>query len=192
MVELSNIWFYTLSTSAQVLAAIVGIFAVFVVYKLQGLTSFIEDVRTATIKILPYIINNVRDYKCKYTVAELEVKSDRELIAIFKESLDLLKTNREGFGVITYSTKSGIFPEKYYDFNDNTFDFYNILIGKKEQILERLKESIALGLVLISTCIIELTFTKTFINFNVLFLTSLSIVFYFTSIAKNIYFISTK
>jgi len=189
MIELTNIWFYTLSASAQTLAALVGIFAVFVVYKLQGLSHSLEDVRIITVKILSYVSCNIENFP-KYNMEELNVKFDRELISIFNEILKVLKSEPQRVGVKSHALRSNIFPEKYYDLNDETKIYYEKKVELKEDIYKRLKENLILGFFLISFCILELSFTYYFIDFKVLLITSIAIVLYMISIFKNIYFIS--
>ncbi|MFA6306244.1 MAG: hypothetical protein WCV70_00250 [Patescibacteria group bacterium] len=191
MTELVNIWFYTLSTSAQVLAALVGLFAVFVVYKLQGLSSSLEDVRNITVKILSHFSLNTTDFT-KYSEEMLGVKSDRELILVFNKILEVRDKEPDKLGIKSYPIKSNLFQEKYYNLNNETKTYYEKKVELKEDIYKRLKESLIFGFILISVCILELSFTNYLVNFKVLFFTSIAIVLYMISILKNIYLISAS
>ncbi|BFT94965.1 MAG: hypothetical protein MNSN_01650 [Minisyncoccus archaeiphilus] len=55
MIDTANIWFYSLSTSAQVMAGIFGLFAVFVIFKLGDINQKITDSRN-------YLLNFYSDY----------------------------------------------------------------------------------------------------------------------------------
>ena len=192
MNELTTIWFYTLSTSAQVLAALVGLFAIFVVYKLQGLNPALEDVRAALIKILPYISSNINNFGRRNTIEELDLKSDRELISIFDEILEVQKTEPQRLQIKSHPIKSGLFPEKYYDLNNQTKTYYETKAASKQDILSRLKKSLIFGFVLITFCVLELSFTMYLIDIKVLFLTSVAVAVYMMLIIKNVYLISTS
>lgn len=103
--ETSNIWFYSLSTSAQVMAAIFGLFAVFVIFKLNVIDESIErkkkkitqvsslcdqlelySVEDLIIETKKVYIKNSTEHKTALRIEEL-IKERKEIIDSLKLSL---------------------------------------------------------------------------------------------------------
>ena len=190
-----NVWFYTLSSTSQVLAAIVGIFAVLVVYKLQGLKPFLQEARFALIKIIPYISRNLKKEsdarkKICYSEIELEICSYEEICEKFEILLSELKRDGNQFEVKTHPVKSSLFSEKFYDINDDTMRFFRTLVGQQKEIFARLKVTTFLGFILITFGLFGIVLTDYIADLKTLVLSIIAVVFYFVYISINIYKIS--
>jgi len=124
-----DIWFYTFSSAAQVMAALVGLFAVFVVYKIQDFSQLINEARSALSRLLPYVSANIGGGQIPAHV--MMEMSDEETLEKFAEILALHTRNNsfnstERVGNMTFTV------------DDTTYDYCFKLINKKKRILQRL------------------------------------------------------
>lgn len=71
-----NTWYYTLSTISQTLAAILGLAAVFVVLRLQGLIKNISDYRGRAIDVLRVKEKHIQSYKIPQSITIKEILED--------------------------------------------------------------------------------------------------------------------
>lgn len=71
-----NTWYYTLSTISQTLAAILGLAAVFVVLRLQGLIKNISDYRGRAIDILRVKERHIQSYNIPQSITIKEILED--------------------------------------------------------------------------------------------------------------------
>ena len=187
---IDNIWFYTLSTSAQVLSALAGLFAVFVVWKIQDIEKYTLEIRDAIYKIIPYLSGNISNYEVK-RLDDLFVMGDDELLSIFSEMLDIKNKEPERVGIPSYvvSGNSAI----SYSLDNRTEYLYKNSIDKKYSILKSLKNVLILNFTVISACILYLTFSS-LINekFLILIIVSLGVLACLYVISRSIYKITIK
>lgn len=187
---MDNIWFYTLSTSAQVLASLAGLFAVFVVWKIQDFEKYINEVRYAILRIMPYLSNTVKDYEMK-KIDELFFMTDLELLSIFSEVLEIKEKQPER---ITYEP-AVITTENQisYSLDDKTRYLYKKNIDKKNDIIEILKNILIINFAVISVCVLALTFSSLiYEKFIILIIISIAVIFCLYVISRGIYRIILK
>ncbi|HVV14915.1 MAG TPA: hypothetical protein VHD55_00720 [Candidatus Paceibacterota bacterium] len=145
-----NIWFYTFSTAAQVMAALAGLFAVFVVYKIQDFSQLIKDARSSLSRLIPYnSANTGGDTISKQEVLDM---TDRELVTTLAELL-VLETSQNG---AFFSGHSETIDGTTIAVNSNTYDYFAALVDKKERILKRLIFVLGLSLGTICVCLVSL------------------------------------
>lgn len=167
----TNVWYYTLSTIAQVLAAVTGLFAVFVVWKVQESSVLLTEFRSASIRMLSYVSSNIKDYT-PHTLQELFFTSDKNILVIFKKILDI--KNESGLSV-NESIRSNILA-LHYSIDENTYLFYKDLVDKKDSIIQDLKNILILNFLTIVGSVMALIFSvKVTYNTYILYL-----VFFFT------------
>jgi hypothetical protein len=148
-----NIWFYTFSTAAQVMAALAGLFAVFVVYKIQDFSQLIKDVRSSLSRLIPYTSANTGgDTISKQQVLDM---SDRELVMTVAELLVLETSQNTAFFGGSSETVDGT----TIAVNSSTYDYFRALVDRKERILKRLIFVLGLSLGTICICLISLVLT---------------------------------
>lgn len=147
----SNIWFYTYSTSAQVIAALVGLFAVFVVYKIQNSSSALSEAKLALSRLLPYVSPNSGGER--FTQERMAEMDEKEMLQIFGELLVLRGSENEVF--FQYIEQVG---ENRYSINDTTYNYFSKLVKKKSDILEKLIYMLLLSFFSISISICSLVF----------------------------------
>ena len=80
---LDNTWYYTLSTTAQVFAAIMGLYSVFVIFKIEKINEFLEELRS----ILINIIASVETHKNINSKPKKELIDEQTLIKLSDEEL---------------------------------------------------------------------------------------------------------
>jgi len=170
----NNIWFYTLSTISQTTAAIIGLFAVFVVFKMDKINKSITDLRGPII----HMISNGESMKY------LQISNQQ----VYSEALKFFEKTpsaRSAFGW----TSDEVGP---ITINRDNIYIFKDLIEKKENILSKLKWSIFFCTASIILSIYLLTFSTFFIIYNYIILPTLFIVTFFGIIftVKNIYEIS--
>lgn len=183
----ANIWFYTFSTTAQVMAALAGLFAVFVVYKIQDFSQSINDARSSLSRLISYTSPNVGGDPI--SIEALVQMPDQELVATFAELL-VLQTpqnvnfftgNTERIGNVTFSV------------NSHTYDYFSAIVSKKERILHRLIFVLALSLSAIAIALIALVFTEKLVTRKWFILGALVFFLYVLwTIGKNIYQITIE
>jgi hypothetical protein len=146
----TGIWFYTFSTAAQVMAALVGLFAVFVVYKIQDFSQVLGEARSALSSIIPYFSANTKGYEL-ITVQDFVHLSDKEILQTFAELLAL-----KSFTSSNYYTTIGRIS---FSLDDTTYDYFARLVNKKSRILRRLLIVLILCLSAIALSLIALMLT---------------------------------
>jgi hypothetical protein len=153
------IWFYSLSTTAQVLAALTGLFAVFVVFKLQSLSSNFEDVKAG-------VANLVKNYS-KYhpdgaiSLNDIFSLSDKELLEKFDVFLKHyeIKSDTDHNSLLLGSGGQSPLYGINYSFDRETFALYKTLVLQKQSILKALTDVLSLSSISILTSIIFLSST---------------------------------
>lgn len=186
---MDNIWFYTLSTSAQVLASLAGLFAVFVVWKIQDFGKMLFETRLAVIRLLNYISPNTKDYKI-LRLDILHKMPDQELFKEFDELLSIQTKEPSRISASETIRGDSMVP---YSLNEFTKDFYKSQIEKKESILKNLKNILIMNFAVISVCILALTFSNLiYCKFTVLTVISVGVLFCLYLISRGIYKITVK
>ena len=147
-----SIWFYTFSTAAQVIAALIGLFAVFVVYKIQDSTKLFDDARFALSRLIPTVSSNV-DGPERVTREEFNLMSDREILESFAR---LLFFENEGNLLISHENINNV----SFQINRTTYDYVFKLLTKKNAILRKFVSTLALSFSAITLCLISLVLTS--------------------------------
>lgn len=183
----ANIWFYTFSTAAQVMAALAGLFAVFVVYKIQDFSGLISDARSSLARLMSYTSPNVGGDPI--TVEDITQMGDREMVMTLAELL-VLQTPQNGHFFTGNSERVGNIN---FSVSGHTYDYFSALVQKKEQILRRLIFVLALSLGAIGVALTALVMTNYLLDFKWFIWAALAL-FLFTLgvIGKNIYDITIK
>lgn len=151
--DYNNIWFYTLSTSAQVLAALAGLFAVFVVWKVQDFEKILSESRLAIIQIVSFLSANTKNFNA-VRLESLYSMSDSEILKVFSELL-IIKNNEPGRISVGQTIKGDSLIS--YSLDNFTEDLYRNHINKKLNILKDLKIILILNFLVMSLCILCLT-----------------------------------
>jgi len=160
-IDISSIWFYTFSTSAQVMAALVGLFAVFVVYKIQDFGETLTQTRYAAIRIITYSSANTKDYTRVFKQDTVSM-SDFQILEKFSE---LLKIKQEEPQRISASENFSI-ETINYALDDQTYFFYQTLVLKRQNILSQFKLVLILTLASVALSLIALVMTNFLIIYN--------------------------
>lgn len=188
---MANIWFYTLSTSAQVLAALAGLFAVFVVWRVQDFESNLSEARYAVIKIISGYPNSIGGYEA-VSLEKLYLMSDLEILNKFS---DLLIASKSGDAAISGASHhlTGENTLITYTLNEFTELLFRKQVNKKNSILENLKYVLIVNFLVISLCIVALTFSD-FVCSKLIVLTIISalVMFCLYLIGSRIYRITSK
>ena len=186
---MDNIWFYTLSTSAQVLAALAGIFAVFVVWKIQDFEKILSETRLAVIKLFSYASANTKDYET-IKLETLYSMTDSELLDKFSELLSI-KINEPSRISVSETIRSENLI--HYSLDEFTKNLYHTHINKKLNILKDLKNILVVNFLVISICIITLTFSNIiYYKFLILIIISLAVLLCLYLISSGIYRITVR
>lgn len=154
---MNNIWFYTLSSISQVLAATMGVFAVFVIFKLDKINEVIDEYKKFTFRAIP-----IEDKKNSYNYYELEIDKIIEMGEKFIKSEDF---KNQAFGG---NNEVGSFV-----FGENTILLLKKLISKKENIINKLKINLITSILTISASLFLLVFTQIFSEKNYLIVLSI-------------------
>jgi len=90
---LDNTWYYTLSTTAQVFAAILGLYSVFVIFKIERINEFIEELRSVLINIIASVETqkNIKPGKRIVDEQTLIVLSNEELLLRLEQNIKVAK-----------------------------------------------------------------------------------------------------
>ena len=187
--DFSNIWFYTLSTSAQVLAALAGLFAVFAVWKMQDSDKILSEARLAIVQIVSYISGNTEGYEAK-RLESLYLMTNSEILEIFSELLSIKKEAPQRVSVSERIRGDNLISYSLDDFTEN---LYRGHISKKLNILKDLKYILIANFSAIGICILGLTFSN-FISCKQIFLPiiSLGVLYCLYLIGKGIYVITSE
>jgi hypothetical protein len=152
MENLPNIWFYTFSTVAQVMAASVGLFAVFVVYRIQDFSNELDMSRQRIVSMLSYVSANTEGFD-NINKKDLVLGDDFLILRSFRSLLDYVRENPGKLNIIQIG------------FDEDAYEFFEGLVLLKEDILLQLKEVVTFGfgIIIISVLLLagtELTITK--------------------------------
>ena len=129
----NNTWFYTLSTIAQVMAAIAGLFAVFVVFRTDKLNNHLTEFRAMVVGAVHIDGHQVFQMP------------DKDLLQKGREYLESEVAKNES---MSFSGELGSFT-----FGKETLDIFEKLNNGKDDILNKLKWAIVLSLSCISVSI---------------------------------------
>lgn len=154
----TSIWFYTFSTAAQVMSALIGLFAVFVVYKIQDSSQLLNEARFALSKLLPYVSTNTEGPD-PITSEEISLLSDKELLETLAELL-IFETNERPF-VHNAETVGNI----TFSINRTTYDYVSRLVVKKKRILSKMAYTLAFSISEIALCLVALVYTQQLIQY---------------------------
>ena len=159
-----NIWFYTLSTISQTLAAILGLAAVFVVLRLQGLVKNINDYKSRAVDILRVMERYIKTFKIQQNVGKL-LKDLRNFNVIYKKS-DKYYEGDESMnrGITDSITKLSDRYEPYKglnhrDFFEDTLNNLDNFVSQRDDVIKliRLPGIIASSTIIISILNLGLT-----------------------------------
>lgn len=151
----ANIWFYTFSTSAQVMASLVGLFAVFVVYKIQDFGELLSWTRDATVSLVTNVGANTSNY-IAVKIQDTVTMNDEELLKKFRELLDIKLSEPDRIKV---DPSISIMGMGSYALNEDSFNLFNRLVVKKKSILSQLKKTLVLSFIIIALSILALVMT---------------------------------
>ncbi|HVW67233.1 MAG TPA: hypothetical protein VHA78_05940 [Candidatus Peribacteraceae bacterium] len=153
---MNEIWFYTFSTSAQVLAALAGLFSIFVVFKLQSFGSPFDDTKSAIIQILSKASRNYQIKNEKYS--EIFLWNKKKILNVFESILkhhnDLEPKDKKISGSY-FST----FLAMYLNLDNETYEIFSVMIKTIDKILMKLFWIISINLISIGYCVTCLTFS---------------------------------
>jgi hypothetical protein len=183
----SSIWFYTFSTSAQVMAALVGLFAVFIVYKIQEFSSNLSQARDATVMILTYVGANTKGYTA-LKIDETVSMSDDEIILKFRELLDIKNSEPDRMSA-SQTVHLGVIN---YEINEISYTFYNGLVQKKNLILNELKKILILSFTVITISVLAIIGTDYLICNWLLFVFGILFVYVLYAIVSGVYKVATQ
>lgn len=183
----SSIWFYTFSTSAQVMAALVGLFAVFIVYKIQEFSGNLTQARDATVMILTFISANTRDYT-PLKINETVTMSDDDLLVKFRELLDI-KVNEPDRITVSQTVHLGVIN---YELNELSLNFFDGLVRKKSEILSELKYILIFSFAVIALSVLAIVFTDHLKCGWILIVFSLFFVYVLFAIVNGVYKVAIK
>src|SRR3989344_780094 len=159
----TDVWFYTFSTSGQVLAALVGLFAVFVVYKLQSISSIFDVSKECVSRLLcSHLSNNNFEKLDGYELKSLFFWDDRKLLGLFRRTL----AHIEAVGKTPSMTITTSSPSMDFSINKNTEDFFGGLVERRQGILNDLFVVSVLSLGSIAYCIFCLSFQYLFVSYS--------------------------
>jgi len=187
---MENIWFYTLSTSAQVLAALAGLFAVFVVWRVQSFEKILSDMRLAIIKIVSYISGNTNNYN-RITVEDLYLMSDLEILKKFSELLSIKISEPKRITVLPYNVEGSNLI--FYSLDKPTETLYKNNINKKLSALKELRKILIVNFCVISVCLLALNFSNIICSkFLILTIICATVLYCLYLIGNGIYRITIK
>lgn len=153
----ANIWFYTFSSAAQVVAALAGLFAVFVVYRIQEFGRHVREARFTLAKIIPYVSANTPGYK-SVTAEAFHKMTDEEIRMTFAE---LLVVRENASPIISISV-----GDLSFGLDAATYDYFTNLIVKKEKLLKQLFTVLVVSLGTIAVALISLVLTEFLIEWD--------------------------
>lgn len=184
---MDNIWFYTLSTAAQVLAALAGLFAVFVVWKVQDIDRFLFDIRRKIISLISDLSRNIKEID-PIKAENLYSMSDSEILNKFSELLTIKMKEPERMNV-SYEINDDTITYALDEFTEN---LYKNNINKRLNILADLKIVLIINFFVISVCLIVLTFSSIICSkFIVLVVICFAVLYCLYLIGNRIYKITT-
>jgi hypothetical protein len=179
----TNIWFYTFSTIAQVMAGLIGLFAVFVVYKMQDFGDVMESIRKKFVSAISHASNNTDEYE---SIAYED--------ALTMDDRTLLKHMNMLLAIFTDPAK----PEKLTvdNLTRENRDLFQALLETKRNILTKLAVTLLLSLIAIGVSVFALIGTEYFMShgYEIPFQVGFFVYFLFCLfyMGMNMYKIATK
>lgn len=156
----SSTWYYTLSTSAQVLAALEGLFAVFVVYKIQSMQVIFDNTKIAFMKLIEAYSSIIKDYN-RIEFVSMHFWSQDQILEKVKEINEIKNENPDRLKAIIPGTPhNGL----YYDICNDGVVYYSNLINKRKDILKSLKSNSIIIFSAIVVCLVGLAVSDTFVS----------------------------
>ncbi len=160
---LGNDWYYTLSTIAQVFAAILGFYSIFVIFKVEKINVFIEELRSILIRL----IASAETHKNINSAPKKSEVDEQTLIDLNNESLlkrakSALRIAKEMKMRVSYSSDR----MSYRRMENIPLTFENELRRKKE-VINSFKINLILLLFIVFFTIISLG-SSNFVNTNYL------------------------
>lgn len=161
-----NIWFYTFSTAAQVMAALAGLLAVFVVYKIEDSSDDLTSLRNTVRNQVHDISQNTDKYESIHFDATVSMP-DQLLLKHFSALLKILEVdpNDEKFA------RDPKVVRRYYT------QFLH-LVTTKRRILTDLKQILAMSFSAIALSLTALVFTEFLIQANAFAVLVSSLIFF--------------
>lgn len=150
-----NTWYYTLSTSAQVLAALAGLFAVFVVYKIQSTQVLFDDTKIAFMKLIDRYSSIIEGY-VHIRFIDMHFWDHEKLLEKVKEINQIKNNNPEKLKAIIPGVPHNQFS---YDISDEEVEYYENLLGKRKEILKLLKSNSVILSSAMFVCLLGLAFS---------------------------------
>lgn len=147
----TNVWFYTFSTIAQVLAALIGLFAVFVVYKMQDFGDILESLRKKFVRVISHASSNTEDYE-SITYEKALTMDDQTVLSHMNELLAIYSNPQKPQNIVVD------------DLTRENRDLFETLITTKQEILKKLGVALILSLIAISASILALVFAGYFLS----------------------------
>jgi|GEM_PF-6220367 len=148
-------WYHTLSTISQVLAATIGLYAIFIIFKIEKINEFIEELRSIAINIIASVEThqNINSNPKKPMIDEqtLIIHSNRELMREAKEAIDT--AHKIGMSM-SYSAEK----TSYRNMENIPLTFEREVL-KKERVIKSLKFNFILSFITILISIILLIFS---------------------------------
>ena len=146
----TNIWFYALSTSAQVIAAIYGLTAVFVVYKIQTIEPAYSEVKNALRKITTGFNSKYGDHNNLDDILKLD--TDQQVVDSFKDALERSEKGESG-SRLNMSTSFG-----RLNLEEATIGLFQSFLDKRSFVFLKFKQISFISVFSILFCLILLTF----------------------------------
>jgi len=156
----ANIWFYTFSTAGQVMAAIIGLFSIFVVYKIQDFSELLSKSREATIGILASVGAYTKGFQSAIRVQDAVKLSDATILKNFSDLL-IIKENEPERITVGHTISIGV---TQLSLDRHSYGYFFNLVKKKQDILDKLKPVLIYCLACIALSLIALVMTETLIK----------------------------
>lgn len=154
---MEQIWYYTLSTIAQTLAALLGLIAIFVVLRLQGLIKNVSDYRYRAFNILKVAERYLDDYFLEDPSVEWILEDLRAFVDRY--------SNKERIndylilGIRDLSTKYNFDQADDIDFLYDTVGNLSEFLRERDEVIDHVKLPGMLGGLTIGISIILLSIT---------------------------------
>jgi hypothetical protein len=190
---LSLVWFSTITTTTQVLAALVGLFAVFVVYKIQDTSRLFEDVKSGVARLVASYADLNPAYPENISLIDAILISDDELLVKFAAALKRHEGSSAKSGSIAMAD-AGADPTTglRYGFNRETHDIYKKMLDNRRDIIRELKFGIILSFLEIAFCIILLTLSSHVMSERLLWLNAFFAIVVLSMLARATYRVAAK
>lgn len=164
-----NTWYYSLSTIAQTLAALTGLFSIFVVYKIQSMLPMLDDARLIFLNLIERYTSIISGF-WKKGYEELYLLREDEILLEIKKINSIKKESPERLKAIIPGAPSLSFKGLGYDINDEGIFYYEQLLSKKRLVVQMFLVNFLYNLVIIGICLGLLIFSDIFYtNYKLIF-----------------------